>query len=94
MTRQEILFNDATVICVSIMSKRKRIHFKCKKFIGRKGKVLGEGKNGQLLIKFDSQKNPVTIPLSCLHIVTEPLRFAFHPRVNVSAVENLPDANT
>lgn len=71
MTRQEILFKDARVLCVSILSKRKKIHMKCRKFIGKPGTILGVSKGYQILVKFDHRKNPVAIPLSCLHIVTE-----------------------
>lgn len=71
MTRQEILFNGARVICVSILSKRKKIHMKCRKYISKPGQIVGVSKGCQILVKFDHRKNPVAIPLSCLHIVTE-----------------------
>ena len=53
MTYQETLWKGKHIRLVSLISKSGKIHHQLAKYCGMAGEVLGEAKNGQLLIKFD-----------------------------------------
>ena len=67
MTYQEVLWKDKYICVVSIMTKNKRIHSYLKQYVGRGGYVVGEAKNGMLLVEFGfgSKRHLRCIPSSC-----------------------------
>lgn len=80
MTYQECLWQGKTVLVVSIMSKSGKVHIYVKRFVGRQGIVLGEAKNGMLLIRFQMSKyfrKTISIPAGCVIECTE-VQFAQH----------------
>ena len=73
-TYQECIWQDKTVLVVSMMSKSGKVHAYVKRFVGRRGLVLGEAKNGMLLIRFQMTKRfkkAIAIPAGCLIEWTE-----------------------
>jgi hypothetical protein len=68
MTYQEVLWKDKYIWVVSIMTKNKRIHRYLKQYCGRVGHVVGEAKNGMLLVEFGfgSKRHLRCIPSSCV----------------------------
>ena len=64
MTHQEVLWKGKMVWVVSIMSKSGRLHRHLRKYIGLGGIVLGESKNGQLLVQFNRHSR--SIPSGCV----------------------------
>lgn len=73
-TYQECIWQDKTVLVVSMMSKSGKVHTYVKRFVGRRGYVLGEAKNGMLLIRFQMSKRfkkTISIPSGCVIDWTE-----------------------
>jgi hypothetical protein len=64
MTYQEVLWKDKYVWVVSLMSKSGKMHRYVRKYVGRGGKVVGEAKNGMLLIEFKNHTR--CIPAGCV----------------------------
>lgn len=64
MTYQEVLWQGKYVWVVSLMSKSGKMHRYVRQYIGRGGKVLGESKNGMLLVQFKSHTR--SIPAGCV----------------------------
>lgn len=65
---------------VSMMSKSGKFHTYVKRFVGRRGYVLGEAKNGMLLIRFQMSnhfRKTISIPAGCVIEWTE-VPFAQH----------------
>lgn len=73
MTYQEVLWKDKIVWVVSMMSKNKRIHRYLRKYVGQCGQVIGEAKNGMLLIDFShgGYRHTRCVPSSCVIPYTE-----------------------
>lgn len=68
-TYQECIWQDKTVLVVSMMSKSGKVHAYVKRFVGRRGYVLREAKNGMLLIRFQMTKyfrKTISIPAGCV----------------------------
>lgn len=65
ITYQECLYKDKIVWVVSLLSRSGKIHRWVKPYIGIGGVVVGEAKNGMLLVKF-SHGEAVAIPAGCL----------------------------
>ena len=68
---------------VSMMSKSGKVHTYVKRFVGHQGIVLGEAKNGMLLIRFavsNVLREHVAIPAGCVIECTEctEVQFAQH----------------
>lgn len=79
-TYQECIWQGKTVLVVSMMSKSGKVHAYVKRFVGRQGYVLGEAKNGMLLIRFQMTKyfiKTISIPAGCVIEYTE-FPFAQH----------------
>ncbi len=69
MTYQETIWQGRYVCVVSILSKSGKIHRYVRKYVGRGGKVLGEAKNGMLLIEFKNHHGCThtrCIPAGCV----------------------------
>jgi hypothetical protein len=66
MTYQEILWQNKLVWVVSLLSRSGKIHRYLKPYIGRGGLVVGEAKNGMLLIEFGLKKELRAIPAGCV----------------------------
>ena len=64
MTYQEVLWQGKYVWVVGILSKSGRIHRDLRQYVGRGGKVLGESKNGRLLVQFKGHTRG--IPAGCV----------------------------
>ena len=64
MTYQEVLWKDKYVWVVSLMSKSGKMHRYVRTYVGRGGKVVGEAKNGMLLIEFKNHTR--CIPAGCV----------------------------
>jgi hypothetical protein len=64
MTYQEVLWKGKIVWVTGILSYSGRMHMNLKKYVGRAGMVIGESKNGQLLVKFKGHTR--CIPAGCL----------------------------
>jgi hypothetical protein len=71
MTYQETIWKGKTVMPVSIKSKSGGLHHYVRRYIGVTGIVLGESKNGMLLVYFAKVKYAKyrVIPSGCLHLV-------------------------
>jgi hypothetical protein len=65
MTFQEVIWQGKTVLVLSMMSNRGKIHYYVKKYIGLKGVVEREAKNGMLLVRFD-EFHARAIPAGCV----------------------------
>ena len=73
-TYQECIWQDKTVLVVSMISKSGKVHSYVKRFVGRRGYVLREAKNGMLLIRFQMNKRfkkTIAIPSGCVIEWTE-----------------------
>ena len=69
MTYQEALWQGKYVWIVSLMSKSGKMHRYVRKYVGRGGLVLGEAKNGMLLIQFKNHHGIAhtrCIPAGCV----------------------------
>ena len=69
MTYQEALWQGKYVWIVSLMSKSGKMHRYVRKYVGRGGLVLGEAKNGMLLIQFKNHHGIARtrcIPAGCV----------------------------
>lgn len=66
MTYQEVLYKGKLVWVVGILSKSGKMHYDLRKYVGRGGKVLGESKNNQLLVRFKNHTR--CIPAGCIAI--------------------------
>lgn len=64
MTYQEVLWKGKLVLVTGILSKSGRLHYAYRKYVGRGGLVLGEAKNGMLLIQFGNHTR--AIPAGCV----------------------------
>jgi hypothetical protein len=64
MTYQEVLWRNKYVWVTGILSKSGRIHMQLRKYVGKGGMVIGESKNGQLLVRFS--KHTRAIPAGCV----------------------------
>lgn len=65
MTSQEVLWQNKFVWVTGIKSKSGKLHRFVRRYVGRGGLVLGEAKNGMLLVQF--RTNHVrAIPAGCL----------------------------
>jgi hypothetical protein len=69
MTYQEVLWKGKQVWVVGILSKSGKLHRYLRKYVGRDGVVLGESKNGMLLVQFG--KRTRCIPAGCLALYSE-----------------------
>lgn len=70
MTIQEAIWKDQLVWVVGIMSRSGKLHRYVREYVGRGGVVVGEAKNGMLLVQF--KRNHVrSIPAGCLALYTE-----------------------
>ena len=65
MTYQEVLWQNKYVWIVSLMSKSGKMHRYVSKYVNRGGYVLGEAKNGMLLIQFN-KNHTRSIPAGCV----------------------------
>lgn len=72
-TYQECLYKDKAVYVTGMVSRSGKIHRYVRKFVGRSAWVLGEAKNGMLLLEFKQGYGRVrrAIPAGCVVIVTE-----------------------
>ena len=73
-TYQECIWQGKTVLAVSMLSKSGKVHSYIKRFVGRRGYVLREAKNGMLLIRFQMSKHfrkTISIPAGCVIEWTE-----------------------
>ena len=73
-TYQECIWQDKPVLVVSMISKSGKVHAYVKRFVGRRGLVLREAKNGMLLIRFQMSKHfrkTISIPAGCVIEWTE-----------------------
>lgn len=52
MTYQEIKWMNKIIWVTGIMSNSRKLHRNLVKYVGRGGQVIGESKNGQLLVRF------------------------------------------
>lgn len=68
MTHLECIWQNKTILVVSILSRNRKIHSRIKSWIGRSGVVIRESKNNQLLVRFRLGKKTVyvSIPPSCV----------------------------
>ena len=68
MTFQEVLWQGKIVWVTGILSKSGKIHRKYIDWVGRGGVVIGEAKNGMLLIRFTRSKGceKFAIPAGCV----------------------------
>jgi hypothetical protein len=64
MTYQEAIWKGKYVWITGILSKSGRLHRTYRKYVGRGGMVLGEAKNGMLLIQFKGHTR--AIPAGCV----------------------------
>ena len=64
MTRQEAIWKNKYVWVVGILSRSGKLHYTYRKYVGRGGKVVGEAKNGMLLVEFS--RHVRAIPAGCL----------------------------
>lgn len=64
MTYQETFWQGRYVWVVSLMSRSGKMHRYVRKYVGRGGKVIGEAKNGMLLIQFKNHTR--SIPAGCV----------------------------
>ncbi len=64
MTLQEVLWQGKFVWVVSILSKSGKIHRYVRKYVGRGACILGEAKNGMLLLQFKNHTR--AIPAGCV----------------------------
>ena len=64
MTYQEVLWQGKVVWVTGILSKSGRLHRVYRKYVGLGGHVVGEAKNGMLLIEFGNHKR--AIPAGCV----------------------------
>ena len=70
MTSQEVLWENKLVWVVSIKSRAGKLHRFVREYVGRGGLVIGEAKNGMLLVRF--KRNHVrAIPAGCLEVYGE-----------------------
>jgi hypothetical protein len=76
MTHQEVLWQGRCVIVASLCSKSGKLHRYVKRYIGLEGFVLGQAKNGMLLIqfsdKFGEREFIRAIPAGCVVDCTVP----------------------
>lgn len=68
MTYQECIWKDKSVLVVSLLSKSRKVHMYVRKFVGKTGVVVGESKNGMLLIRFKGNHKTRyrAIPAGCV----------------------------
>lgn len=70
MTAQEILWGGKLVCVTGIRSKSGKLHVYVGDYIFRKGRVIGEAKNGMLKVRFSSpdykRLDVRNIPAGCL----------------------------
>lgn len=81
MTPQEIQYQGKRVYVTGIVSKSGNIHTYVKRYVARSGLVIGQSKNGMLLIKFTNkryQTHTRCIPAGCVTLL--PVRCAGQPR--------------
>lgn len=64
MTYQETIWMGRLVWVVSLMSRSGRMHRYVREYVGRGGMVIGEAKNGMLLIQFGKETR--AIPAGCV----------------------------
>lgn len=64
MTYQEAIWKGKYVWITGILSKSGRIHRAYRKYVGKGGMVVGEAKNGMLLVQFS--KHTRAIPAGCV----------------------------
>lgn len=64
MTYQEVLWQGKYVWITGILSKSGRLHMYLRKYVGKGGFVVGESKNGRLLIRFSDHTR--AIPAGCV----------------------------
>ena len=70
MTYQEVLWQGKLVWVTGIVSRSGKCHRYVRKFVGRGGMVIGEAKNGMLLIQFGKGRRRA-IPAGCVTLYTE-----------------------
>lgn len=68
MTYQETIWKGKVIWVVSMMSKNMRMHRYLRKYVGTGGYVMGEAKNGMLLVEFGqrSKRHLRCVPSSCV----------------------------
>ena len=65
MTYQEAIWKGKVVWVTGILSKSGRLHRVYRPYVGRGGRVVGEAKNGMLLIDF-GRNHKRAIPAGCV----------------------------
>lgn len=72
-TYQECLYKDKAVYVVGMTSRSGKVHRYVRKFVGRTGWVIGQSKNGMLLLEFKKGygRECRAIPAGCVQPVTE-----------------------
>ena len=78
MTYLESVYKDKIVVVTGIKSNRGVLHPRIRKYVGRAGTVVGESKNGQLLVRFKllrSRSHLRAIPPGCVSKLDE-VRFS------------------
>ena len=65
MTYQETMWKGKFIWVVSLMSKSGKLHRYVREYVGRGGAVVGEAKNGMLLIQF-GKGHTRSIPAGCV----------------------------
>lgn len=66
MTYQEAIWQNKYVWVSGILSKSGKLHYSYRKYVGKGGMVVGEAKNGMLLVRFS--KHTRAIPAGCLSL--------------------------
>lgn len=64
MTYQEVLLQGKVVLVTGMVSRSGKCHKYVKKYVGRQGCVIGEAKNGMLLVAFGNRSR--AIPAGCV----------------------------
>lgn len=71
MTPREVEYKDKIVVVVSLVSRSGRIHMYVRRYMGRFGQVVGEAKNGMLLIQFGKCGGHRAIPAGCVVLASD-----------------------
>ena len=66
MTYQETVWQGRLVWITGLRSKNGKLHRYVANFVGQRGIVLQEAKNGMLLVRLYDRINAVSIPAGCL----------------------------
>jgi len=72
MAKQEVVWANEVVIPHTIRRWSGAWHKKHAAFVGKVGAVVGQAKNGHMLVKFHDHKNLIGIPQYCLTKIRKP----------------------